>query len=196
MNDAEGHMIGMVSVTQDITERRQMEEKQRTLERQLREAQKMESVGTLAGGIAHDFNNILAAIIGFSEIAAEKLPSDSQAQRYLKRVIDAGIRGRDLVRQILTFSRRSEQEKKATHLGPIVAETAKLLRASLPSTISIALNLERESGFVLADAAQMQQVIMNLCTNAAYAMRQTGGRDRSMSEISASPTRKMHPIPP
>jgi signal transduction histidine kinase len=145
------------------------------LERQLRQSQKMEAIGRLAGGIAHDFNNILAAIIGFTEIAADKISPDSKAQGNLKRILEAGIRGRELIKQILAFSRQSEQEKKPSQLSRIVDETLRLLRASLPSTIHIEWNVASESGLVLADASQMQQVVMNLCTNAAHAMRERGG---------------------
>ncbi len=154
--------------------RSETEERQRA-EAQLRQAQKMEAVGTLAGGIAHDFNNILAAIIGFSEIARDKLPEGSSVRSHMERVFVAGIRGRDLVKQILTFSRRAEQEKRKLKLAPMVEETLKLLRASLPATIDIRTSLKSEAGPVLADPTQMQQVLMNLCTNAAHAMRLKGG---------------------
>ena len=150
------------------------EELQRA-EAQLRQAHKMEAVGTLAGGIAHDFNNILAAIIGFSEMAQDKVPEGSPARSHMERVFAAGIRGRELVKQILAFSRQAEQEKLPLKLAPVVRETLKLLRASLPATIDIRTNLQSEAGFVLADPTQMQQVIMNLCTNAAHAMRRRGG---------------------
>jgi PAS domain S-box-containing protein len=151
------------------------EERQRA-EAELRQAHKMEAVGTLAGGIAHDFNNILAAIIGFSEIAREKTPEGSPARSHMERVFAAGIRGRELVKQILAFSRQTEQTKQPLKLAPVIKETLKLLRASLPSTIDIRTSLQGESGFVLADPTQMQQVLMNLCTNAAHAMRRRGGR--------------------
>jgi len=147
----------------------------RRLEHQLRQSQKMEAIGTLAGGIAHDFNNILAAIIGFSEIAAGRIPADSKAQGSLKRILDAGIRGRNLIKQILAFSRQSEQEKKPLRLSLVVDETLGLLRASLPSTIDIQFNIAGQSRLVLADVGQIQQVILNLCTNAAYSMREKGG---------------------
>jgi PAS domain S-box-containing protein len=147
----------------------------RQAEALLRQAHKMEAIGTLAGGIAHDFNNILAAIIGFSEIAIDKSPEGSPVRRHMERVFAAGIRGRELVKQILAFSRQAEQEKLPLKLASVVRETLKLLRASLPSTIDIRTNLQSEAGFVLADPTQMQQVIMNLCSNAAHAMRRTGG---------------------
>ena len=152
----------------ETTEREQVEA-------QLRQAQKMEAVGTLAGGIAHDFNNILAAIIGFSEMARDKTPEGSPARHHMERVFDAGIRGRDLVKRILAFSRKAEQEKQPLKLAAVVEETLKLLRVSLPTTIDVTMNLLSEKGFVLADPTQMQQVVMNLCTNAAHAVRRTGG---------------------
>jgi CheY-like chemotaxis protein len=135
----------------------------------------MEAVGTLTGGIAHDFNNILAAIIGFSELAIDKSPEGSPARRLMERVFAVGLRGRDLVKQILAFSRQAEQEKPPLKLVPVLKEALKLLRASLPSTVDIRTNLQGTLGFVLADPIQIQQIVMNLCTNAAHAMRRTGG---------------------
>ncbi len=144
-------------------------------ESRLRQAQKMEALGTLTGGIAHDFNNILAAMIGFTELIKDDLPPGNPHERFINRVLQAGLRGRDLIKQMLTFSRRSEQEKKPFMLSSITNETVKLLRASTPSTISIKLSIESESGLILGDPVQIQQVIMNLCTNAAYAMQEKGG---------------------
>lgn len=157
------------------------------VEAQLRQAQKMDALGTLTGGIAHDFNNILAAIIGFTEIAKDKVPAESRVQHHLERVLEAGIRGRDLVKHMLTFSRQSEQEKKPLPLSSIVKETIKLLRASIPTTIGIRLNIRSESSFVFADPVQMQQVVMNLCANGAYAMREKGGTlDVELSDFSVA----------
>ncbi|OPY70849.1 MAG: Blue-light-activated protein [Syntrophorhabdaceae bacterium PtaU1.Bin034] len=167
--DGEGQPVALMETNTDITE-------QRRLEQQLRQTQKIESIGTLAGGIAHDFNNILAAIIGFSEMAKDRTPRELPTWRYMERVFNAGVRGRDLVKQILMFSRQAEQEKRPLQLGSVVKETVKLLRASLPATVDIRTNVNKESGFVLADLTQMQQVVMNLCTNAAFAMRQKGGK--------------------
>jgi signal transduction histidine kinase/ActR/RegA family two-component response regulator len=174
---------GLVSYVQERTEElRQAYEnlKEETREReraesQLRQTQKMEALGTLAGGIAHDFNNILAAIIGFSEMAIDKIPEDSAARRPMDRVLAAGLRGRDLVKQILTFSRRAEREKQPLKPAVVVKDTLKLLRASLPSTIDIRTDIRDNPGFVVGDPTQMQQIVMNLCTNAAHAMRRTGG---------------------
>ena len=154
--------------------RRETEERQ-LAEARLRQSHKMEAIGTLAGGIAHDFNNILAAIIGFSEMAIDKSPEGSPVRRNMERVLGAGIRGRDLVRQILAFSRQTDHEKEPLKIAPVVKEALGLVRASLPSTIDIRTKLQGTLGFVLADRTQIQQIVLNLCTNAAHAMRQTGG---------------------
>jgi PAS domain S-box-containing protein len=151
------------------------DERQRA-EALLRQTHKMEAIGTLAGGIAHDFNNILAAIIGFSEMAMEKTPEGSSPRRHMERVFSAGLRGRQLIKQILTFSRRAEYEKQPLKLAAVVEEALGLLRASLPATIGIRTNLRSDAaGFVLADPTQMEQIVLNLCTNAAHAMGRTGG---------------------
>ncbi len=155
-------------VATDLTERR-------ALEQQIRQAQKMEALGTLAGGIAHDFNNILAAVIGFTELLRDHLPVGNPGHRYAARIFEAGMRGRELVKHMLTFSRRTEQEKKPVRVSDIIEETVKLLRASIPTTISISVNVRSESGLIMADPVQIQQVLMNLCTNASHAMREKGG---------------------
>jgi PAS domain S-box-containing protein len=159
----------------DISERKRIEEEKRRLEGQLRQAQKMESLGTLAGGIAHDFNNILAAIIGHTEIAHLQIPEESKARTSLEKVLKASERAKDLVKQILSFSRQTEQELRPTLLEPIVKEVLKLLRASLPATIEIRYHHDKEFGIVRADPIQIHQVLMNLCTNAAHAMGETVG---------------------
>ncbi len=146
------------------------------LERQLRQAQKLEAIGTLAGGIAHDFNNILASIIGYTEIALhDYLGPDHPAGRLLKEVIKAGGRARDLAEQILTFSRRSEQSLAPVSLDSIIKEALRLLRATLPTTIAIKLHCRSQGGVVMADPTGLHQVVLNLCTNAAHAMGDRGG---------------------
>ena len=136
----------------------------------------MEAIGTLAGGIAHDFNNILAAIIGFTEMVLDDVADNKDVQHKMEQVLKAGFRGRDLVKQILAFSRKTEAERKEISLTPLVKETHALLRASLPSTIQMPLVITTGDDYVLADPTQLQQVLMNLATNAAHAMREHGGR--------------------
>jgi PAS domain S-box-containing protein len=154
--------------TKDVTEERQ-------LEKQLRQAQKMESIGTLAGGIAHDFNNILSSILGYTELTLAVMPQEeTQLSHYVNAILKAGERARDLVGQILTFSRQGEQIQAPVQVHLILKETLKLLRSSLPATIEIRQKID-DAGSTIADPTQIHQVIMNLCTNAFHAMEETGG---------------------
>ncbi len=159
----------------DVTERKRLEEDRRNLEEQLRQAHKMEAIGTLAGGIAHDFNNILAAIMGFTELAIDDAWDNPHIRHEMEQVLKAGLRGRDLVRQILAFSRKSEGKRQAVSMTKALEETLSLLRASLPSTIKMTLAITTTDDYVLADPAQPQQVLLNLATNAADAMQERGG---------------------
>ncbi len=144
------------------------------LEKELRQAQKMEALGTLAGGIAHDFNNILGAITGYTELAKLELGEQNPVRTKLAEVLKATLRAKELVQQILVFSRRSEQKKMPLVLGRILEEAMLILRPSLPSTIEIKTEVSSKNA-VLADSTQMHQVLMNLCTNAAHAMQDNGG---------------------
>ena len=148
---------------------------QKNLEERLRHSRKMEAMGTLAGGIAHDFNNILTAVLGNAEMGLLRIPEDSRAQHNLKEILKAGRRARDLVKQILTFSRQEKQEPKPLQITPIVNEVVRLLRASLPTAIEIRKEIAPSAGIILADPIQMHQLLMNLCTNAGHAMQETGG---------------------
>jgi len=174
-NDTEGQVAGVVGIMLDITELKKAERERRQLELQLQQTQKMEALGTLAGGIAHDFNNILAAIIGYTEIVVADTPPKTTSHEYLKRVLEAGERARSLVKQILAFSRQGEMEPKPVQVKLIVKEVLKLLRASLPATIEIDQQIQSD-GAVMADPTQIHQVMMNLGTNAGYAMGHKGGR--------------------
>ncbi len=167
-----GEVLG---VAVDITDRRKAEAERATLEKQIRQSQKMQALGTLAGGIAHDFNNILFAILGFTRLGLKRCPNDEALQEYLSQIQKAAERSADLVRQILTFSRQTEQEKRTVYLTVLIKEVVTLLGATLPSGIEIRTTLEAHRDTVLGDPSQIHQVIMNLCTNAAQAMRDKGG---------------------
>jgi PAS domain S-box-containing protein len=155
--------------------RTRLDEERRQLETRYQQAQKMETIGTLAGGIAHDFNNILQAIFGYTEMARRRRSIDEKALADLDQVAQAAERARDLVSQILTFSRQGKQERVPVQIQLIIKEALKLLRASLPTTIEIRHEIDNTCGLVLADPSQIHQVIMNLCTNAYHAMREQGG---------------------
>jgi signal transduction histidine kinase/CheY-like chemotaxis protein len=150
------------------------EEKDR-LERQVRHSQKMEAIGTLAGGVAHDFNNILYPIIGFTEMTMDDLPPDTPNRENLNEVLVAAHRARKLVRQILTFSRLDQPDRRPLQVQPLITEAMNLLRATLPANMEIHQRVEETCGPIMADATQIQQIIMNLCTNAFHAMRPEGG---------------------
>ena len=157
-------------------EKEKAEEEREKLETQLRQAQKLEAIGTLAGGIAHDFNNILAAIMGYTEMALADIPGTVSAHQDLEQVLTATLRAKDLVKHILTFSRQGEaQARQPIAVAPIIKEALKLLRASLPTTIEFRRRISEKSGNVVGDPTQLHQVVVNLCTNAAHAMRETGG---------------------
>ncbi len=164
-----------LQIATDITRIKDLEKESLRIQAQLQQAQKMEAIGTLAGGIAHDFNNILSAVIGYTEIALADISEGTSQHRNLQEVLKAGSRARDLVKQILTFSRQTEQELKPVQINQIIRETLKLLRASLPTTVKISHDIQSDAA-VLADPTQIHQVIMNLFTNAAHAMRATGGQ--------------------
>ncbi len=151
----------------------EMKERKR-VESDLRQAQKMESIGTLAGGIAHDFNNILTAILGYVDLSRYSTDK-SEIASFLEEVFKAGLRAKDLVQQILTFSRQTEHELSPTLLHPIIKDSLKLLRASIPTTIEISSEIDSECGTVMADSTQLHQIMMNLCTNAYQAMQGSGG---------------------
>ncbi len=181
MFDDEGECIGIVYSAKDIT-------KTKELESRLRQAQKMEAIGTLAGGIAHDFNNILTPILGYSEMLMESLPVGSPERADDEQIVKAAKRAKELVKQILTFSRQTEQERKPVQIHFIIKEALKLLRSSLSANIEIKQNIHSDCCQVLADPTQVHQVLMNLCTNSYHAMRDTGGiLTVGLSEVEITP---------
>ncbi|MGB5748445.1 MAG: PAS domain-containing protein [Desulfobacterales bacterium] len=163
-----------LQIASDITHLKALEKERMQYEENLQKAQKLEAIGTLAGGIAHDFNNILSAIIGYTELSLNDVEKESTLYQNLQEVFRAGGRAKDLVKQILTFSRQNEQELKPVQIKLISKEAIKFLRASLPTTIEIHQEIESDS-LVMADPTQIHQILMNLCTNAGHAMREKGG---------------------
>ncbi len=166
-----GHIDKLGFIVRDISEQKLVIEEKEKLMARLQQSQKMESIGTLAGGIAHDFNNILGIIIGYGELAKlTDLPENSRTETCIKEILAASARAKELVYQILTFSRQADQKREPIQLNSIVHEAVKFLRASIPSTIEIKCQIEDSCGRISANATQMHQIIMNLCTNAAHAM--------------------------
>ncbi|MBN2322852.1 MAG: PAS domain S-box protein [Spirochaetes bacterium] len=165
----------ILGVARDSTERKRAAEEKAKLEKQLRRSQRLETVGTLAGGIAHDFNNILTPIIGYSDLALSEMPADDHLVDYLEAILKGANRAKDLVKQILTFSRQIEKDRKPLTVQHLIKEALKLLRPSIPSTIEIRQHIDDSCGKVFADPGQIQQIIVNLCTNAFHAMEEKGG---------------------
>ncbi len=159
----------------DLTEHQRMTAEKIKLEEQLHQSQKLETIGTLAGGIAHDFNNILTPIIGYAEMSLDSIPPNNEVSGYVQNILKSCYRARDLVKQILTFSRKNELAFKLVELYPIVKGVLGLLRASTPSTIAFNLNLSPDCGSIFGDQTQIEQVLLNLCTNATQAMLPAGG---------------------
>jgi PAS domain S-box-containing protein len=172
--DRQHQIVRIAGTAEDITEHKRVEEALTKSERHFRQSSRMEAIGTLAGGIAHDFNNILTAILGYTELALATVPNNSRAQRNLQEVLTAGHRAKHLVQQILTFSRQSGPGKQSIPLHTIVREALKLLRATIPSTITIQQSIATDA-IILAEPTQIHQMFINLCTNAEYAMREEGG---------------------
>ena len=168
IQDESGSISSMVVNLRDITEIKK-------LQIHLQQSQKMEAIGTLAGGIAHDFNNILCGIMGHAELSEMDSPEDSPIRSHLQEILRASDRARGLVRQILTFSRQTNQELKPTRLKPILDEATRLLRATIPANIDIVQEIQSDA-FVMGDPTQIHQILMNLCANAAHALREGGGR--------------------
>ena len=177
--DENGKVANVIEVVREVT-------RERTVEAQLRQAQKMEAIGTLAGGIAHDFNNILAVMMGYTEMSLSRTGDSDYVKNNLVKILTCIRRASDLVKQILTFSRQTEQEKRPVELAPAIEEAVKLIRASIPANIEIRQNIaDLPNRFVLAEPTQIHQVVLNLCANAAHAMRKKGRPAGSESDRGA-----------
>lgn len=159
----------------EIEIRQKFERERAELEKQLFQLQKMETIGTLAGGIAHDFNNILTPILGYTDMALEELPVESNLRFDIEQINNAAHRGKDLVQQVLTFSREVDFANKPIQLQPIITEALNLIKASFPASVEIIQHYDQKAGTVLADPIHIHQIVMNLCTNANHAMMKTGG---------------------
>lgn len=178
------------TVFTDISERKKTEEEHKKLEEQQLQAQKMEALRTLAGGIAHEFNNVLGTIVGFAELTVDLLPEDSRGRYNLKKVLSASDRAAEMVDQILSFSSREEKEYKPVYLNNILREVLFLIRSSLPPVIEIQTGIDESRTRVSANLIQLHQVIMNVCKNAAYAMKEDGGILKvSLQEFNVEPAR-------
>ncbi|HSH95548.1 MAG TPA: PAS domain S-box protein, partial [Roseimicrobium sp.] len=194
IRDQAGKVYRIVGTAEDITETRKLEE-------QFMQAQKMEAIGTLAGGIAHDFNNILAAITGYTELIKMQVTNDPQVETYLAALLQASSRATSLVRQILAFSRQADHERLPLQLRLVVEESLRLLRATIPVTVAFETHIDTETTWVLADATQVHQVLMNLGTNAAHAMSGGPGKlsvrleRREVSDEFARSTTRLRPGP-
>ena len=172
--DETGNVIRYEGFVTDINARKQAEREKEKLQLQLLQAQKLESIGNLAGGIAHDFNNILSAILGYTELALDDVEKGSLIENNLNEVFTAGRRARDLVQQILAFARQADAELKPLQVSKIAKEALKLIRSTIPTTIEIRQNIDCDA-LIMGDPTQINQIFMNLCTNAAFAMEQAGG---------------------
>jgi len=185
LRDKTGHPVRVNGLIWDVSERKLAQEEKEMLEAKLRQAQKLEAIGTLAGGIAHDFNNILSPIIGYAQMALDDFPHSNPMRFGQEQIMASGLRAKDLVRQILAFGRPGEgQQKEPAAVSSIVKEAIKLLRASLPSSIKIVYRIENCTAKV--DPTQIHQVLMNLCTNAAHAMGNKGILEVRLTRINLS----------
>lgn len=176
IRDGSGQIINYVAVKRDVT-------REKDMETQLIQMQKMDAIGTLAGGVAHDFNNILSAIIGYSEIALYDVNENSDAAENINHVLTASLRAKDLVNQILSFSRIGEEKRGPVQLSNVILESIKLIRASLPTSIVIHKDIKAEDEHILGDSTRLQQVLINLCTNAAHAMNNSGALEISLENV-------------
>lgn len=170
VSDEEGGGLRIAGVIEDITEAKEAEEERLNLEKQLHQSQKLEAIGTLSGGIAHDFNNILTSILGYTQLSLAEIPKETQLRQNIIEILTAARRAKELVKQILAFTRQSTSGNGPVQLALLIEETVKLLRSSLPTTITIHQDLHDRTSYIMGDATKIHQVLVNLCTNAAHAM--------------------------
>ena len=189
-NALESYEYHQVLRNQNAILEKKVEERTNALaqsEKQLQQVMKLQAIGTLAGGIAHDFNNILFPIVGYTELTMDDIPEDSEARHNLEEILKATNRAKELVNQILTFSRRNDQEQRPLKVQYLIKEALKLLRATIPTSIEIESSVDENCSPIKGDPTQIHQVIMNLCTNAYHAMQETGGTLRvSLKEVGIS----------
>ncbi len=171
----DGQVAGLIGIITDITNLKNAEAEKVRLERQLLQAHKLESLGTLAGGIAHDFNNILYGVMGFTELCLDDTQPGTVLYENLLEIQAGCVRAKDLIKQILTFSKHTEKQFRVVEVADIVKEASKLLKATVPATIALQIDLKAENSTILCDPTQVHQVIMNLCTNALQAMENQSG---------------------
>ncbi len=172
-----------IAIIEDITERKQAEKEREQLQSKFQQAVKMQAVGTLAGGIAHEFNNLLGVIMGCADMARDEVPKDSFAKVQLDKVMKASYRVKDLVKQILTFSRQSQQQRISANLCPLVKESVKLIVASIPSSVEIKRDLDAACANTKVDPTEIQQIVMNFCSNAVWAMKEKGLLTITLNEV-------------
>jgi PAS domain S-box-containing protein len=183
IRDAEENPKTVISIGRDISERKKAEKEKAELERRLRQAHKMEAIGTMAGGIAHDFNNMLAIIIGNAEMALHDIPEDSFSRHNIDQVLDASLRAKDLVKQILAFSRQTDKTARPINIIQATEDSLKLLRSTIPTSVEISNKFELDERFIKVDPTQFHQLIINLCTNATQAMHDKGVLKIGLTEI-------------
>lgn len=197
--DEFGKLVSVSGVGRDITDKNKAESERIQLEKQLRQSQKIEALGTLVGGIAHDFNNMLASIFGYTELLKIETEGDPKIQKRLNPILAVATRAKDLVQHLLIFSRKSDVEKHVMDIAPIIKEAIKFTKATAPSTISIESNISQSGCTILADVTQVHQVLMNLFTNAIHAMKEAGGvlkvelKKTTVADRNVSLTKKLAP---